>query len=270
MIKKARATEWKVQNWKLGQLPRGPSEGIEYIAPPTSGTSPIKQPSARNGQQHSRSFHSRCAVWQNENSPSRDGVCSAPNAIPSCPLSDHNESKRPFPNDARPSLYSAQRVDPFSAQVKFSQSDKAPSLNSLDSTLFESASSSRSDLAKTNLEQGFIADRERQLVTAVLQASHAEALAGGTADLLALLGRNKIPWGFSYTNVKHPCQVWLGERDRKVDEKSVRWMERCLDDCQVEILPGQGHQLMTSPVAIFKVFAALQNDANTWRAARAQ
>lgn len=95
--------------------------------------------------------------------------------------------------------------------------------------------------------------------TALLQASHAESLTGGTADLMAILGRDSRPWGFSYTDVEQPCKIWYGSNDDKISEKSMRWCERCMD-AELIILPGEGHNLMTSSRVMLEVLESLAAD----------
>jgi hypothetical protein len=105
---------------------------------------------------------------------------------------------------------------------------------------------------------------ETSLATAILQASHAEALQGGSADLMSILGRDSKDWGFSYSHIEHPCRVWLGDKDDKIGERGVRWMEREMKHCQVEIVAGEGHNLMTSSRVVLMVFSRLQPDVRTW------
>lgn len=88
------------------------------------------------------------------------------------------------------------------------------------------------------------------LTTALLRASHAESLKGGTADLMAILGRGSRPWGFTFSDVQHPVKVWHGDRDEKISLTGVMWMEREMENCEVKIVKGAGHSLMTN-VAVF-------------------
>lgn len=53
----------------------------------------------------------------------------------------------------------------------------------------------------------------------LLRACHAENR-GGTADLLAIM-RKSSEWGFAYTDVTLPVKVWYGDRDEKINEKSM-------------------------------------------------
>lgn len=95
---------------------------------------------------------------------------------------------------------------------------------------------------------------------ALMQASHAESLSGTTADLLSVvLGRDAKPWGFSYTDIRHPCKIWYGAEDERVSEKSMRWMERAMD-AELLVAPGEGHNLMSSRTIMFDVLDSLAED----------
>ncbi|CAE6538170.1 unnamed protein product [Rhizoctonia solani] len=99
------------------------------------------------------------------------------------------------------------------------------------------------------------------LASALLQASHAESLKGGTADLLSILERDSKPWGFSYADVRQPVRVWYGDRDDKIGVGSVRWMERVMKSCEVRIVKGAGHSLMTHAEVVVEV---LESIAREW------
>lgn len=95
---------------------------------------------------------------------------------------------------------------------------------------------------------------------ALLQASHAESLSGTTADLLSVvLGRDAKPWGFSYTDIRHPCKIWYGADDDRVSEKSMRWMERAMD-AELIVVQEEGHNLMSSRIVMFDVLDSLAED----------
>lgn len=95
---------------------------------------------------------------------------------------------------------------------------------------------------------------------ALMQASHAESLSGTTADLLSVvLGRDAKPWGFSYTDIRHPCKIWYGAEDERVAEKSMRWMERAMD-AELLVVPSEGHNLMSSRSVMYDVLDSLAED----------
>jgi hypothetical protein len=96
-----------------------------------------------------------------------------------------------------------------------------------------------------------------------MQASHAEAFKGGTADLLSILERpDSRPWGFSYTDVKQHVKVWYGDRDERIGISSVRWMERAMKDCEVKIIKGEDHSLLTNAKVVVEV---LESIAAEWK-----
>lgn len=98
------------------------------------------------------------------------------------------------------------------------------------------------------------------LTNALLRASHAESLKGGTADLLAILERDSKPWGFSYADVRQGVKVWYGDRDEKIAIGSVHWMERVMKDCTVQIVKGGTHNLMTNADVVVEVLESVARD----------
>ncbi|KZT62241.1 alpha/beta-hydrolase [Calocera cornea HHB12733] len=98
------------------------------------------------------------------------------------------------------------------------------------------------------------------LADALVRASHAESLKGGTADLLAILERDSKPWGFSYTDVRHPVLVWYGEKDEKISVNSVRWMERAMMDCKVKLVPSAGHSLLTNATVMVEALESIAKE----------
>lgn len=101
------------------------------------------------------------------------------------------------------------------------------------------------------------------LASALMQASHAEALKGGTADLLSILERpDSRPWGFSYTDVRQHVKVWYGDRDERIGISSVKWMERAMKDCEVKIIKGEDHGLLTNAKVVVEV---LESIAAEWK-----
>lgn len=99
--------------------------------------------------------------------------------------------------------------------------------------------------------------------SALMRASHAEALKGSTQDLLAILERpGARPWGFSYTDVRKHVKVWYGDKDERIGMGSVRWMEKTMKDCEVKIIKGEGHGLLTNAEVVIEV---LENIAAEWK-----
>ncbi|PVG03300.1 hypothetical protein CPB86DRAFT_749534 [Serendipita vermifera] len=98
------------------------------------------------------------------------------------------------------------------------------------------------------------------VATALLRASHKEAQKGLANDLLSILERDAKPWGFSYADVRHKVKVWYGDKDEKIGEAGIRWMERIMKDCQVTICKGKDHSLMTNASVVVEALESLQTD----------
>ncbi|KAF8756067.1 Hydrolase [Rhizoctonia solani] len=58
-----------------------------------------------------------------------------------------------------------------------------------------------------------------------------------------------------------PVRVWYGDRDDKIGIGSVRWMERVMKSCEVKIVKGAGHSLMTNAEVVVEV---LESIAKEW------
>ncbi|CDR37077.1 RHTO0S02e10484g1_1 [Rhodotorula toruloides] len=115
------------------------------------------------------------------------------------------------------------------------------------------------------------------LIDGLLRASHAESLRGSTADLLVLLERtspssasssSSLPGqgqlGFSYADVPHRMKVWYGEKDDRISEASVRWLQREVEGrCEVRVVQGAGHGLMTNSKVMLEVLESIAAEART-------
>ncbi|KAG2368223.1 hypothetical protein BDR07DRAFT_1325363 [Suillus spraguei] len=93
------------------------------------------------------------------------------------------------------------------------------------------------------------------LANALIAASHAEASKGTHSDLLQILNHDNRPWGFSYSDFPHKVQVWYGDRDEKIAENAVRWMEKAMgeDRCHVKVVKGADHALMYKSSVVVEV-----------------
>ncbi|OCF36447.1 hypothetical protein I316_01696 [Kwoniella heveanensis BCC8398] len=101
-----------------------------------------------------------------------------------------------------------------------------------------------------------------EFTLAVTQASHAECEPGTTSDLFSIvLNRDPRPWGFEYHDIKNSIKIWYGDEDDKISEKSMRWMERSMEDVELIIRKGEGHSLMTSRGTMWEVFESLGKEA---------
>lgn len=96
---------------------------------------------------------------------------------------------------------------------------------------------------------------QAQLGNALIAASHAESSKGTTNDLLQILNHENHSWGFSYANYPHRVRVWYGDRDEKIAENAVRWMERTMgpERCSVKVVKGADHGLMYRSSAVVDV-----------------
>lgn len=98
------------------------------------------------------------------------------------------------------------------------------------------------------------------LGNALIAASHAEASKGTHSDLLQILNHDNRPWGFSYTDYPHKVRVWYGDRDEKIAENAVRWMERTMgeDRCDVRVVKGADHALMYKSSVVVEVLESVR------------
>lgn len=101
------------------------------------------------------------------------------------------------------------------------------------------------------------------LGNALIAASHAESAKGTHNDLLQILNHDNHPWGFSYSNYPHSVRVWYGDKDEKIAENAVRWMERTMgfEKCSVKVVKGADHGLMYRSSVVVEVFEHL----SSWR-----
>jgi hypothetical protein len=97
-----------------------------------------------------------------------------------------------------------------------------------------------------------------------LAASHAESSKGTNNDLLQILNHDNQPWGFSYAAYPHNVRVWYGDKDEKIAENAVRWMERTMgnDKCAVRVVRGADHGLMYRSSVVIEVLEWL---LEAWR-----
>lgn len=111
------------------------------------------------------------------------------------------------------------------------------------------------------------ANFQAQLGNALIAASHAESSKGTTNDLLQILNHENHSWGFSYANYPHRVRVWYGDKDEKIAENAVRWMEKTMgpERCSVKVVKGADHGLMYRSSAVVDVLEWIQG---SWREER--
>ncbi|KAF9036426.1 hypothetical protein BDZ89DRAFT_1130070 [Hymenopellis radicata] len=100
---------------------------------------------------------------------------------------------------------------------------------------------------------------QAMLANALIAASHSESAKGTHNDLLQILNHDNHPWGFSYSSYPHNVKVWYGDRDEKIAEHAVRWMERNMgeDRCNVKVVRGADHGLMYKSSVVVEVLEHL-------------
>lgn len=100
------------------------------------------------------------------------------------------------------------------------------------------------------------------LAHALQQASHAESEPGTTSDLLTIvLNRSNRPWGFAYDDIPQRCVVWYGREDDKISEAGMRRLEDRLEGCELRVVEGEGHNLMSCGRVMCEVFESLGKEA---------
>ena len=102
------------------------------------------------------------------------------------------------------------------------------------------------------------------LGNALIAASHAESARGTHNDLLQILNHDRLPLGFSYETYPHDVRVWYGDKDERIAENAVRWMEHTMgpDKCQVQVVKGAEHALMFKSGVVIEV---LEHLTQFWR-----
>ncbi|KAK0552392.1 hypothetical protein OC846_002899 [Tilletia horrida] len=250
VIRTAQVAEWKMQSWKLGKQPSLAYEGVGYDANaaraengsaylrdkglPTIPHDPHEDDTSSQGN-HSGKKVTRTSLESitgnyasysrmfDLNSPTEAGTTRSGIPLISPP----------------PTIYEPQNTSLGSSQ---------------DLSMANSTSSGSGGSRKSESSQ---ADQLNDIATALLRASHAEALRGGSADLMAILGRSSRPWGFAYTDVVHPVKVWHGDRDERISLASAQWMEQELPHCELIVVKGANHSLMTNVTVVMEALESL-------------
>lgn len=99
------------------------------------------------------------------------------------------------------------------------------------------------------------------LGNALIAAAHAESSRGTHSDLLQILNHDQQPWEFSYAAYPHAVRVWYGDRDEKIAENAVRWMERTMGPgrCGVQVVRGADHGLMYRSSVVVEVLERVRD-----------
>lgn len=133
----------------------------------------------------------------------------------------------------------------------------SPRLNSSQGSTSSKASIRSSNSNKTTRSTATITAAP-DLATALLRASHAESLKGGSGDLIAIL-RPAQTFGFQYTDIEHRIKIWHGERDDRVPVSASKALEAAMRSrVELQIVHNADHDLLTNATV---VIAALQSIA---------
>ena len=97
---------------------------------------------------------------------------------------------------------------------------------------------------------------DASLANALIAASHAESAKGAHNDLLLILNHDRGPWGFSYQDYPHTVAVWYGDRDERIAESAVKWLEQTMgpERCKVKVVRGADHGLMYNTTVVLDIF----------------
>ncbi|GBE78189.1 predicted protein [Sparassis crispa] len=108
------------------------------------------------------------------------------------------------------------------------------------------------------------ANFQAALGNALIAASHAESSKGTHSDLLQILNHDRQPWGFSYSAYPHTVRIWFGDKDERIAENAVRWMESAMgpEKCKVEVVKDADHALMYKSGLVVDV---LEQICGYWR-----
>lgn len=147
---------------------------------------------------------------------------------------------------------SGQAIASFAANA--ARSPPAPSVMSSNSQGTSTVTSPSSGIAATSSYQAALGN-------ALIVASHAESSKGTHGDLLQILNHDNLPWGFSYENYPHKVKVWYGDKDEKIAEHAVRWMEKRMGEerCEVKVVRGAEHGLMYRSGVVVEVLESVRD-----------
>ncbi|ESK98401.1 alpha beta fold family [Moniliophthora roreri MCA 2997] len=142
--------------------------------------------------------------------------------------------------------------------ISFTSSASRPHISSL-SPSPDSRSPNHSPDPSTNNGTSPNNGYQAALGNALIAASHAESAKGTHNDLLQILNHDNHPWGFSYQSYPHNVRIWYGDRDEKIAEHAVRWMEKTMgeDKCSVKVVKGADHGLMYKSAVVVEVLECL-------------
>ena len=155
-------------------------------------------------------------------------------------------------------------VMPGAGVESLPRSSRRRSISFGSSKVATSVPSSPSPSTFTTFPQSGARNHHVALGNALIAASHSESSKGTHNDLLQILNHENHSWGFSYSSYPHRVRVWYGDKDERIAENAVRWMERTMgtDRCSVKVVKGADHGLMYRSSAVVDV---LEWILSAWR-----
>lgn len=287
MIKSATAAEWKLQSYFLGKPPPSVLKPIGYtFTPPASASHlplhPSKNPSllslapnagAGLGRRTSLLHRASSIVLRTKSAEpesrksSETAVSKSSSghlAIPSLG-SSVSLHKQPTPSPLDFGL--SEGFDPFTSDMKGpklpSNSKQKSRLSSYSYSYSRTPPSPKPKASRATQASSPAPPSGPSFGIALQQASHAECEPGTTSDLLSIvLNRENAnrPWQYAlnYADFSLPVKIYWGSEDDKISGKSVRWLEKTIKaGAELNVLPGEGHNLMTSTETMLDVFQSL-------------
>ncbi|CAD6584996.1 MAG: hypothetical protein CYPHOPRED_002946 [Cyphobasidiales sp. Tagirdzhanova-0007] len=289
VIRTAQAAEWKIQSWKLGKPPSIAVTGLGFDpkAPVSSEyISPVldhlcyeyedigEKLSAKDVRTDSLPNLRRTAQHLLEDSTRPKGSSLTQTQMMRPPTEARTSSRRLLGAlYASPTAANLSRTE-ISASRPISNRSNSPYLSnhleggpsthnlSISDTASEHSSVSMNGNISLDSSSAYSTTKEMEfdLGSALMRASHAESLKGITSDLLTLLEKTSRSVGFSYSNVERSVKVWHGAKDEKISLQSVLSLEVAMPNCEVTIIPGADHSLMTNVAVVMRVLNSVARE----------
>ncbi|KAL0575041.1 hypothetical protein V5O48_006942 [Marasmius crinis-equi] len=170
----------------------------------------------------------------------------------------HSISSRSTKNASTTNVHSPYGFSPRAGgrrSISFTSSSSRPNMSTLSPPGRRSPDLTVDSRETSSTKGGY----QHALGNALIAASHSESAKGTHNDLLQILNHENHPWGFSYQSYPHNVRVWYGDRDEKIAENAVRWMERTMGDdkCIVKVVKSADHSLMYNSGVVVEVLEFL-------------
>lgn len=254
LIKTAQAAEWKMQGWRLGKNPKVQAKGVGFdprapLSSESAATSPIFS-----------TFHADITQQEDEEACRHPTYRTSPSVISSeRDISFEDAADTTFLSTPTQSRSRKTSADTPAGHCFEPRADSVPTrlVRKTSTTLKATPIRGASIRSQTNIPKNTV---KLDLGTALMRASHAESLKGGTSDLLAILQKTGKVLELSYSDISHPVRVWHGLKDDKISLQSVLSLETLIPHCKVNVIPGADHSLMTNVVVFVQVLQAIAGE----------